>query len=51
MLQSYGKTADEWGDLPPEVRYFHEQAWIEQGERNQSNGQASGDFSEGELTW
>lgn len=33
MLQKYGKTADEWGRLPPEVRYFHEAAWNEQQRR------------------
>jgi hypothetical protein len=35
MLQSYGKTADEWGDLPPDVRYFHEVAWRAEGKRKQ----------------
>ena len=33
MLQAYGKTADEWGELPPEVRHFHEAAWNEQQRR------------------
>ena len=27
MLQAYGKTANEWGSLPPDVRHFHEVAW------------------------
>lgn len=33
MLQAYGKTADEWGNLPAEVRAFHETAWNEQQRR------------------
>lgn len=26
-------TADAWGELPDEVRYFHEQAWQEERRR------------------
>lgn len=33
MLQAYGKTADEWGDLPGDVRHFHEVAWGEEQRR------------------
>lgn len=35
MLKSYGKTADEWGELPPDVRLFHTLAWAEEQERKQ----------------
>ena len=33
MCQAYGKTIDEWGMLPGDVRYFHERAWREEQER------------------
>lgn len=35
MLQAYGKTADEWGDIPPDVRCFHEAAWREEQRRRE----------------
>lgn len=33
MLQAYGKTPDEWGELPRETRHFLETAWNEKRER------------------
>jgi len=30
LLARFGKTADEWGQLPAEVRHFHEIAFAEQ---------------------
>lgn len=35
MLRSFGKTADEWGELPAEVRAFHELAHNEHQRRKQ----------------
>ena len=29
LLCDMGRTADEWGELPPDVRHFHEQAHAE----------------------
>lgn len=42
MLQAYGKTADEWGDVPAEVRLFHEIAWNEEQERRDDATDDSG---------
>jgi len=33
LLSQFGKTADEWGELPPDVRHFHENAYKEQQSR------------------
>lgn len=33
MLRQFGLTADEWGDLPADVRHFHERAEAEYRQR------------------
>jgi len=33
LLSQFGKTADEWGELPADVRHFHESAHQERERR------------------
>ena len=45
MLKEYGKTADEWGELTPEVRHFHEVAWqAEQDQRQEGRDRIESEF-------